>query len=247
MVFSTDHQLEMPDSFPADAMVAFMAAARSILLSPTKSDAWKEFGGASNLIAWRFRGCNDYMHQYLDSWNDHGANISFEEMYLRERSLFGMFTAGVSCIESTCYALNALASHSKLLGLPFGEAQQRRCNPTQLKEALSKHPRARALVDALNTITNSTEWVFWVDLRNRMTHRSNLPLIHNASVGSTPPPTKALHFAATSSTPAFEADLSHLEVMFAWLAKSLRDLLEEGLAFTATNSSIDRSANPPPN
>jgi len=234
MVFSTAHQLEMPDSFPADAMDAFMAVARSITLTPTKSEAWKELGGASNLIGWRFRGCNDYMHQYLDSWKVHGANVSFEEIYLRERALFGMFTAGVSCIESTCYALNALASHPKLLGLPFGEPEQRRCNPTRLKETLSKYPQAQALVATLKVLTSSTEWALWVDLRNRMTHRSNLPRIINAAVGATPPPEKALYFAATSSTPAFEADLSHLEVMFAWLASSLRSLLEDGLAFAMT-------------
>ncbi len=143
MVFSTEHQLELPDSFPADAMVAFMAAARSIVLSPKKSEAWKELGGASNLIGWRFRSCYEDMNKYIDSWKVHGANVSFEEMYLRERALFGMFTAGVSCIESTCYALNALASHPKLLGLPFGEREQRKCNPMELKNVSRSIPRHR--------------------------------------------------------------------------------------------------------
>lgn len=233
MVFSTEHQLELPDSFPADAMVAFMVAARSIVLTPTKSDAWKELGGASNLIGWRFRGCHEDMHKYIDSWKVHGANVSFEEMYLRERALFGMFTAGVSCIESTCYALNALASHPTLLGLPFGEREQRSCNPTRLKESLSKHAEAQALVSTLDVLTSSTEWDLWVDLRNRMTHRSNLPRIVHGAVGAEPPPAKALHFAATLSTPAFEADVSHLEALFDWLASSLRNLLVEGLAFAS--------------
>lgn len=233
MVFSSEHQLEMPDGFPADVMVAFMARARSIVLVPAPSDAWNELGGAANLIGWRFRGCADHMHQYLESWNTHGENVSFEEIYLRERALFGMFTAGVSCIESTCYALYALASHPKSLGLLFGEPEQRRCNPSRLKEALSKHPPVQSLVATLNALTSSTEWALWVDLRNRMTHRSNLPRIINAAVGAAPPPTRALHFAATSSTPAFEADLSQLEDMFAWLADSLRNLLVEGLALTS--------------
>jgi len=231
MVFSTTHQLELPDSFPADAMDAFMAAARSIVLTPTKSDAWKELGGASNLIGWRFRGCHEDMNTYINSWKVHGANVSFEEIYLRERALFGMFTAGVSCIESTCYALNALASHPSLLGLPFGEREQRACSPARLQKSLSKHSEALALVTTLDVLTNSTEWTLWVDLRNRMTHRSNIPRIIQAAVGAEPPPAKALHFAATSSTPAFEADASHLETMFDWLASSLRNLLVAGLAF----------------
>ena len=223
MVFSTEHQLELPDSFPADEMVAFMAEARRLLLSPTKSEAWKELGGASNLIGWRFRGCHEDIRKYIDSWQVHGANISFEEM----------FTAGVSCIESTCYALNALASHPKVLGLPFGNQEQRRCNPKRLKESLSKHPEAKALAATLDVLTGSTEWAFWIDLRNRMTHRSNLPRISHGAVGAEPPPAKALHFAATSSTPAFEADVSHLEAIFAWLAISLRNLLVERLAFAS--------------
>ena len=208
-----------------------MAAARSITLSPTKSDAWQELSGASNLIGWRFRACHEDMNRYVESWRKVGQNVSSEEMYSRERALFGMFTAGVSCIESTCYALHALASHPKLLGLPFGEREQRNCNPTRLKECLAKYPNAQALAAALNLLTSSTEWDLWVDLRNRMTHRSNLPRIIPGAIGFEPPPAKALHFAATSSTPGFEADVSHLERMFAWLSQSLRGLLLEGQAF----------------
>ena len=64
-----------------------------------------------------------------------------------------------------------------------------------------------------------------------MTHRSNLPRIINAAFGSAPPPEKALQFAATSSTPAFEADVEHLEIMFNWLVNSLHLLLVEGKSF----------------
>jgi hypothetical protein len=233
MVFSTEHQLELPDSFPADEMVAFMAEARRLVLSPTKSEVWKELSGASNLIGWRFRGCHEDMRKYIDSWQVHGANISFEEIYLRDRALFGMFTAGVSCIESTCYTLNALASHPKLLGLPFGDNEQRSCSPTELKKRLSKHPAAQALAATLDVLTGSKEWKLWHKLRNRMNHRSNLPRISYGAVGAEPPPAKALHFAATSSTPAFEADVLQFEAMFAWLASSLRNLLVEGLAFAS--------------
>ena len=100
-------------------------------------------------------------------------------------------------------------------------------------ERLAKHPDAKALTTALDRQTNSTEWDLWVDLRNRMTHRSNLPRIIQGAVGAEPPPAKALHFAAASSTPAFEADVAHLEVMFGWLSQSLRRLLVEGQAFAS--------------
>ena len=231
MVFSIEHQLELPNNFPADDMVAFMASARQVLLNPTMSEAWKEFGGASNLIGWRFRSSYEDMNNYIESWRKFGSNTSFEEMYLRERALFGMFTAGVSCIESTCYALNALVSHPNLLNMQFGENEQRNCNPVRLKERLSKHSRARGLTNTLKILTASTDWSLWIELRNRMTHRSNLPRITRVAFGSEPPPEKALQFAATSSTQAFEVDIEHLGIMFNWLANSLRQLLVEGKKF----------------
>jgi hypothetical protein len=89
------------------------------------------------------------------------------------------------------------------------------------------------LAETLDILTASTEWKLWVKLRNRMSHRSNLPRSGYGAVGDEPPPAKALHFAATSSTPAFEADVSNLEGMFAWLASSLRKLLVEWLVFAS--------------
>lgn len=232
MVWSSEHQLHLPNDFPVDEMVAFMAAARSITLSPTKSNAWVELGGASNLIAWRFRACHEDMSRYTESCNGLGFNISFEEMYLREKALFGMFTAGVSCIESACYALHALVSHQKLLALPFGEHEQRSCNPTRLKERLAKYSEAKALAAALDVLIRSTEWNLWVTLRNRMIHRSNLPRIVRGAVGIEPPPAR-MEYGATSSTTAFEADETHLEAMFVWLSESLRTLLIEGHALAS--------------
>ena len=210
-----------------------MAAARSVLLVPCKSEPWKEFGGATNLIGWRFRACHEYMNTFVDSWNTHGERISFEEIYAQERALFGMFSTGASCIESMSYALNALASHSTILGVPFGESEQRGCNPTRLRELLNKHPDGQSLAATLATITESQEWRLWIEFRNRMTHRSNLPRIVYGAVGSDPPPAKALQFAATSSTRGLVADASHLESLFDWLAQSLRRLLVEGRDFAS--------------
>ena len=229
MVFSATHQLEMPQGFPAEAMSAFMAAARRVTIGPPKSEAWKELAGASNLTGWRFRACYEDMRSYIDSWNSIGANTSFEEMYLRDKALFGMFTSGVSCVESTCYAINALASHSTLLNLPFGKKEQRSCNPEHLRKSLVTFDKAKALVSTLDAIISSGEWRLWVDLRNRMTHRSTLPRVSNAAVGSEPPPAKALDFAATSSTAAFKGDTRHLEELFAWLSSSVHELLTGGL------------------
>jgi len=238
MVFSIEHQLELPDDFPAQDMVAFMAAARTVTLSPRISLAWIQLGGASNLIGWRFRSCHEDMSTYIESWKRFGSHVSFEEIYLREKALFGMFTAGVSCIETACYALYALASHPKLLALPFGENEQRNCTPTSLQKQLAKRLEAKALAVCLELLVHSKEWQQWVALRNRMSHRSNLPRHIRGAVGSKPPPAKILEFAATTSTPAFIGDHHDLRNLFTWLSGSLRNLLIEGRSF-ATSLSVN--------
>jgi hypothetical protein len=55
------------------------------------SDTWKEFGLASNLIGHRFKACHEDMSKYIHSWNAYDADVLFEEIYLRENTLFGMF------------------------------------------------------------------------------------------------------------------------------------------------------------
>ncbi|WP_415755726.1 hypothetical protein [Pseudomonas leptonychotis] len=231
MVFSTEHQLDLPDEFPSEQMVAFMAAARNVLLKPKMAEAWKEFGGACNLVGWRFRACHEDMQKYIGSWHEHGAAISFEEVYSRERALFGMFCSGISCLESMCYAINALASHNNMLNIPFGEKEQRNCSPARLQALLEKHSKAAILSQELKVLVESDEWKNWVDLRNRMTHRSNLPRVGHGAVGGEPPPAKALDFAATLSTPKIEEGVEFLERMFSWLSQAIKSLLVTGTSF----------------
>ncbi len=111
MTFSKEYQIDVPDSFPIGELDNFMASARRITLANGMSAAWLEFGGASNLIGWRYRQCHEEMTYYLQSWQNYGGGALHEELYQRERALFGTFSAGVSSIESTCYAIHALASN----------------------------------------------------------------------------------------------------------------------------------------
>ncbi len=228
MTFCAEYGLEMPADLPVRELTQFMTTARRVLLNPDASPAWKEFAGASNLIGWRFRASSEDWLAYKTSLSTVGDSANHDQLFERERALFGMFTAGVSCIESTTYSLAALASHPTVLSLSFAAAEQRACSPRKLAEWLSPHPAANALANALTRLVTSAEWSLWVDLRNRMTHRSNLPRIHVASVGAPPPSTKPLHFAPTSSTPLVEADTSDFDQLHIWLVQVLRDLLVQG-------------------
>ena len=220
--------MELPGDFPEAEMTQYMAFARGILLSPTKSPAWKEFAGASNLIAWRYRSSYEDWQFYRQSLALPDAN--HEELYRRERALFGMFSAGVSSIESTVYSLAALASDASVLAIPFGPSEQRRCNPSNLRAWVAPHTAAAKLTASLDQLLSANEWSLWVDLRNRMTHRSNLPRVIRAWVGPPPPPTKPINFAATSSTPAVEADEADFDALHYWLAKSMASLLAAGVS-----------------
>ena len=218
----------MPDDFPALELTKFMASARGVLLSPAMSPAWTQFGGASNLAGWRFRAASECWEAYKNSVTTTGNGGGHEELYKRERALFGMFTAGVSCIESATYALAAIASHPAVLGIPFGRPEQRSCSPKNLVGWMGRYPRAMTLRMALARVLASTEWKFWVSLRNRMAHRSDLPRVIRGTVGGPAPVAKPLTFALTSSTPSIDADLADFDKLHSWLAMSLGHLLSTG-------------------
>jgi hypothetical protein len=230
MQFVKEFQIELPNEFPAVEYRDYVTGAKETLL-PEKGPSWAEFAGASNLIGWRFRACFEDMSAYLSSWRDRGANVDLEEVYQRERWLFGMFTAGVSCLESTTYSIHALASHPKVVGVPFGDKEQKSSGVGSLRSALANSEPAEPVVKSLTAILKSGEWKTWVDFRNRMTHRSNLPRIIKGSAGSAPPPAQALEFAGTSSTRRFSADEQGLVALYTWLSHNLQSLLAAGALF----------------
>lgn len=195
MTYCSEYCLEMPNDFPVVELTAFMAEARRVLIpGGITSAAWMEFAGASNLIGWRYRASSDAWKEHRESVQTHGSGRNHEDVYLQERSLFTMFSAGVSCIESTTYALAAAASDPTVCGFPFTPKEQRACSPNRLLAWLMPYVKAADLVAALQQVLATPEWTLWVDLRNRMTHRSNLPRRLFASVGAPPPQVKPLNY-----------------------------------------------------
>ena len=208
-----------------------MAQARRVLLAEGKSSpAWQEFGGASNLIGWRFRASSEAWIEHRQSIEIHGGGKTHDDLYAQERSLFMMFSAGVACVESTIYALAAASSHPSVLSIAFGVKEQRACSPKQLLTWLTPHAKSAKIVDGLKRLLTEPEWALWIDLRNRMTHRSNLPRRHFAYSGDIPPSVKPINYAPTSSTPEVQADLMEFDALHRWLADILRVLLVGGTA-----------------
>ena len=96
MTYCAEYCIEMPDDFPVEELTQFMASARKVLLEPVKSPAWQEFAGASNLIGWRFRASSEDWLTYKNSVAKLGDGAGHDELFRRERALFGMFSTGVS-------------------------------------------------------------------------------------------------------------------------------------------------------
>jgi len=231
MTFCAEYCLEMPEDFPVVELTEFMAEARRVLIpGGNASPAWQEFGGASNLIGWRYKASSDAWLEHRLSVEKHGGGRDHEDVYRQELALFVMFSAGVSCIESATYALAAAASHPQVCAIAFTAKEQRACSPARLLAWLTPHARAAQLVTALRGLLAAPEWELWVDLRNRMTHRSNLPRRHFASVGSPPPHVKPLNYAPTSSTPEIDADFADWDALHRWLAQEVSELLVSGNA-----------------
>lgn len=231
MTYCVELCLDLPDDFPSIEFIEFMAEARRVLIpGGNTSSAWKEFGGASNLIAWRYRASFDAWHEHRTSVETHGGGRNHEDVYEQELSLFLMFAAGVSCIESMTYALAAAASDQNVCGIAFTDKEQRVCSPSRLRIWLAPYPKATELVKTLNDLMVAPEWSIWVDLRNRMTHRSNLPRRIYGSVGAPLPKVNPLNYASTSSTPEVDADFADWDALHHWLAQRLKSLLLSGTA-----------------
>jgi len=220
-------QLHMPSLFPLKAFEEFVNKVRGVTLPG--SEARREFGGASNLIGWRFRACVEDKEGYMASWRQYGADVSFDIIYIRERLLFATFVSGLSCVEATVYACYALASYPNVFGLPFDEKiRQFGSGPKQLKEKLQAINPSIALVSVLEELVASDQWSLWKNFRNTMTHRSNLPRIVYAAMGGPLPPANPLEFASTWSSKALSGDEATFNEMLSWLASSLERLLRAG-------------------
>lgn len=224
----TKNALDIPDAFPCRAFARYREAARRVLETPYGTNAQSEFGGASNLIVWRFRACHEDWHAYQNWFAVSETQSSHEANFRCERALFGLFTSGVSCIESMTYSLAALASRPHMLSLLFNAQRQRACNPSWLAARLRPYAAGGRLERALRGLVAADEWFFWVDLRNRMTHRGKLPRIIRVNVGAPTPPAQPLDFGGTSSTPAIRMDTAEIERRLGWIADRLSTLLENG-------------------
>jgi len=218
-------KIDMPDEFPAVEFTDFMARVRAIML-PEKGPEWTELASASNLVAYRFRSTAEAFESFARSWEQHGAGgADHNELYLRERAFFIMFASGLSCLEATCYGIQAVASHKKVLHFAFGEDEQRSSSPDSLRKALRGFDQAAPLRKTIKRMMRAREWRVYTQLRNRMAHRSVLPRLIKLSEGAVAPAKQRFEAIKTTSSDAVSLSLDDLRTLILWLADALRGLL----------------------
>lgn len=221
----TEHGHRMPEGFPVAEERVMMEAARKAISA--EIEVWREFAGGVNVLAWRYRAAAEAWDSYGQIWRTSGGRPNHEQIYLLERALFETFASAVSCIESFVYAIAAALSSKNVAALPFGPKEQRKATPRDLPDCLALFPKAAAIADAVSTLMAASEWKTLNSVRNRLSHRGNLPRIIYAAVGVELPPPKAIEFDQTSSTPRLSGDLSSVDHLMAWVTSTITVLITE--------------------
>lgn len=216
--------INMPPEFPAVPFTQLRKLQQTVLVTDgVQSTQCKEFGLASNTIAWRYKAAHEELSLLRGHYSQKNAPVDHEDLYKREKAMFNFFTAGVSCIETTIYAIAAYTS--KVLSFDFTEKLQRACSPSALNRWLKPYPTAEKLALETAELSNSAEWGFLLEVRNRLSHRGNLPAIVCASVGEAPREVNPLLFDRTTSTDPIDMNFEELSGHFDWITTTLASLL----------------------
>lgn len=218
--------LQMPASFPCAEYTSWRTSVSPIIAAAPADDPSWESLAASNLTAWRFRQSCEAWEQIKELVHDKPNGGSHEDQYQMDSHMFTMLTTMISCIESTLYSISAVASLPTVVGYMFDNKTQKKASDANwLLSQLTGHPKASLLVDELTLLIKSTDWKFLLDLRNRVSHRTNLSRVGFATVGGVLPPPIPFHYAATTNTPEIKKSVADFANYHAWFANTLRRLL----------------------
>jgi hypothetical protein len=100
--------LVMPTDFPTEMYAAIHQKLQP--LATSKSKIYAEFGGAWNVISYRYRALADYDEAFSSSIKVHGTAPIAPERYEQERDLFGFFSSGFSVFEALFYGAFAIGA-----------------------------------------------------------------------------------------------------------------------------------------
>ncbi len=162
--------LVMPEDFAVEPYEAIHS--RLTIEKENQPDAWAEYAGAWNAVAYRFHACADHDEAYTESIQRAGDSPPQPERYIQEKELFGFFVTGLSAIESLCYGLFAIASMlNERCFLMTTTKDKRSIRFRKTTQQFAKAFPGEDVTCALEQMRDSEEFSEWREIRNILTHR----------------------------------------------------------------------------
>ena len=161
--------------FPPDFAVAEYEAIHQRVSAKSKPNmgAWEQYTGAWNGLAHRFRTCAESDEAFTASIRQAGDAPPPSERYIQERELFSFFVAGLSSVESLCFALFAIGAMLRPNDFPMGTPKELRAiSPESTARTFGSLYPGDAFTSALQQLTRSQEFRDWKEIRNILAHRA---------------------------------------------------------------------------
>lgn len=151
------------------------------------------------------------------------------ERYVQERELFGFFVTGVSAIECFCYSLFAVGGMLKPEEFTISEpGQLKAITPHKTTAQFAKVFSHVEVTHALGELLHDDRYDEWCTIRNILAHRL---APGRQFTQSFPPQPLDEHVLWTEG--AIPIDIATTSTRRAWLATTIRQLLNATDAFTA--------------
>ena len=159
--------LEMPDDFPSNSYEAIhtLVTARK----DTYPDAWREYAGAWNAVAYRFLSCARHDEAFTDTVRRFGTSPPPPQGFTQEDELFGFFVTGLAAIESLCYGLYFVGAMTD--GTNFPAVDLRGIEPAKTVAQFSGAFPNENITTALVQLKDDKDFKDWKEIRNILGHR----------------------------------------------------------------------------
>jgi hypothetical protein len=186
--------------------------------------AWDEYAGGWNAVAYRFAATADHDTAFTGSVSRAATGAPHGERYVQERELFNFFANGLATINCFCYGIFAIASMTNAQSFPMATADDRRC--IKLETTRDRFANAfpkENITSVLMGLSTSHELQEWRRVRNTLSHRSA--------------PGRVVRLSTSGPSPdhwkiGMDIDTNTTAIWRQWLAETMLTLLTAADEFT---------------
>jgi hypothetical protein len=221
---------------PYEKILAHLRAKRAGWAEPTLFDAW-------DAVAYRFRSCVDHHARFGKlAEGASGRSLDPERVRQLQEALFGFLVYGSAVVDSFCYGVYAVGSHTVTPGFSLTTSDARRAaTPDATLARLAALGRHLRLTQVLDGVLSCGEYKRWVRNRDELARRAAAPRVKRAADGSG---RAAWRWPKFDSGDVIWVDPASTRSRLDWLTTSLRGLLEAAEEFTRER--LGRADSPDP-